>query len=173
MRRALPLLVATAAACQASPSGPCPGVPVATLQLVGTRQLVGCDAGAPASGFDATWPPELRFGATVSFGSQGDGAALCLDRRGADPLVGAHQGDQVSVALDTSGATLEACAPGCAATVTQTVAGTLQRDAATGAVNGFTGTLTDRASAAAGASCGPCTLPCGATYLLAPAPAAP
>jgi hypothetical protein len=53
------------------------------------------------------------------------------------------------------------------------VAGTLQRDAATGAVTGFIGTLTDRASAAAGASCGPCTLPCSATYLLAPAPAAP
>lgn len=173
MRRRLLPLLALAAACQASPGGPCPGVPVGTFQLVGTRQLVACTAGAPASGFDATWPPTLQFTATVSFGSQADGAALCLDRRGADPLVGAHQGDQVSVALDTAGATIDACAAGCAATVTQTVDGQLQRDAATGAVTGFIGTLTDRATAAAGASCAPCTLPCSATYQLAPAPAAP
>jgi hypothetical protein len=167
-------LPALAAGC-AEDQPRCPGRAEGAFQLLATRTAVACAAGAPATanGLDDLYPPAFTFGVTISFTGDGAGAALCTLRRTSEPLTGTHQGDQVTVSLETGGAVLSACAATCAVTVRQEITGALARDLGTGLATGFEGTLVDTATAAAGVDCAPCTAPCSATYALAPAPASP
>ena len=171
---ALASLAALAVACAEDPPR-CPGRAEGAFQLVATRTDVSCAAGAPATtgGLDDLYPATFTFAATVAFAAEGTGAAVCTLRRLSAPLTGTHQGDLVTVALETGGAVLTACSAACAVTVRQELAGTLARDPGTGLATGFTGTLVELATAAGGVDCGPCTPPCQATYALAPAPATP
>jgi hypothetical protein len=153
----------------------CPGRSEGAFLLQATRTAVTCASGAPATaqGLDDLYPRGFTATVTVSFAADGAGAAICTLRRTSEPLTGTRQGDQVSVALETGGAVLEACAATCAVTMRQEITGTLARDAGSGLATGFSGTLVDTATAAAGVDCAPCTPPCSATYALAPAPGAP
>jgi len=175
---ALPALALSLAAlgpgCSEDPPR-CPGRAEGAFLLQATRTAVTCAAGAPATarGLDDLYPPDFTFTVTVSFTDDGAGAAMCTLRRSSEPLTGTRQGDQVSVALETGGAVLGACAATCAVTMRQAISGTLARDAGSGRATGFSGTLVDTATAAAGVDCTPCTPPCSATYALAPAPGAP
>jgi hypothetical protein len=179
----------------------CPGLGMASLDLVATRTAASCqDDTAPADGdaacaaatppqtvqcllarpvppccFDALFPPVVTFTATFAYGPQDGSAALCLPRPGASPYLGTRTaavgGDELSVALDTSGAVLTSCSAGCSVTVRHEVTGLLARDPESGAVTGFTGQHVETASPTAAADCTPCTAPCTATWSLAPAPA--
>jgi len=173
-RLAVAVLAAAMLAGACAPDAPrCPGQSEGTFLLRATRATAACSAGEPAGGYDTLYPPQLDFTATVTFASEGSGAAVCTTRPGAEPLTGTHQGDLVSVTLRTSGAVLGACGATCGVSVTQELTGTLVRGPTSGDATGFTGTLTDRAEVAGGGACAPCTPPCSATYALALAPASP
>jgi hypothetical protein len=166
------LLSFLAACSDQAEAVPCPGLPVASLALVGTRTLTSCADGGPAAGVNQLYPADVSFSATISYSASGSGAALCVARPRAEPLVGARVGDQVDLMLETRGAVLAACSASCAVTIRQRVTGTLQRDPA-GLPSGFSGTLVDQATldgAVAGADCAPCTTPCQASYLLSGLP---
>jgi hypothetical protein len=166
---ALWLLPLLAAGCSESAERyPCPGVPVVTLAFRATRTAVACVAGGPVAGVNSLYPAEVDFTGTIAYSASSSGAALCLARSRAEPLVGAQVADQLDVSLDTRGALLAACNTACAVFAHQQVIGTVSRDAG-GAPTGFTGTLLDQAtldSTVAGASCSPCTTPCQASYAL-------
>ena len=179
MAAARPLVAALAAVlvglgCSSAASSHCPGIDLGGLHLAGARTAASCTAGGPANGFDDLYPATLAFDATFAHQAQGDGAALCLNRPGADPFQGTTAagagGDQLDVAADTTGAVLVKCAAGCAVSVRQTISGTLTLDPVTRAPTAFSGTLTEVATAEPLSDCAPCTLPCGATWALTGAP---
>jgi hypothetical protein len=164
--RLLLAALASTAACTGEGAGDCPGVTAGAFRLRAVRTQASCQAGTPEAGFDALFPAAFELDAELSFAAEGSGAALCTGGRGADPLSGSHAGDQLTVALDTTGAVLAACDAACVASARQTVEGRLVRDPTSGAATGFTGTLTEAFTAVEGAPCGPCTTPCQATYQL-------
>jgi len=181
----------------------CPGVPVAVLDLVASRTSASCqndtfpadgqeacdalglpvpvrcllDRPVPACCFDRLFAPEVRFQASIAYGSLDDSAALCMPVPGARPYLGSRTavagGDQLSVTLETVGAVLASCSSTCAVTMHHEVTGLLERDPVSGVVTGFTGESVEGASPTPDATCTPCTAPCAATWALAPAPPAP
>jgi hypothetical protein len=169
---ALLAIGAAATACSGPARVDCPGTNLGSIALTGTLTAASCAAGAPAAGIDALYPATVSAAGTLAYASQGSGAAFCLARLGTEPFLGTHAsatgGDEVSVTLDTSGAVLAACDPGCAVTVHQSLSFLVALDPVSGAPTGTTGTLTETASPTAGATCGPCTLPCSASWALAP-----
>ena len=164
----LPLLVTGCS--QVVETFPCPGSPVASLEFSGTRTLVTCAAGAPAAGVNSLFPESVSFAGTLT--ASGPGAALCLARARAEPMVGTRVADQFDVELDTRGALLGGCSATCAVAVHQQVTGTLLRDPG-GAPSGFAGTLVDQETldaTVAGTDCTPCVTPCQASYALSAVP---
>jgi hypothetical protein len=140
-------------------------------------QVVDCASArpVPACCYDGLFKPTLPpFTATVAYGAQGSSAALCVSRPQASPFLGtrapASGGETLSVALDSAGAVLAACAATCAVTVHHAITGTVARDPLSGVATAFTGELVETASATPTAACAPCASPCTATWTLAPAP---
>jgi hypothetical protein len=154
----LPLLACGTRATQV----PCPGEVQGTFQVV--AELV--DAGACADALRATTPLDLTV--TVSF--TGDsGAALCLQRPLADPLVGTREGDRIEVSAPVRASSARGCA--CTAQLVEGIAGSLERADETGV--GFSGELRVEVSPADGSSsCAPsadgdvCAVPCSVRWTL-------
>jgi hypothetical protein len=140
--------------------------------VLGRCQLV---RPVPSCCFDILFPPALpALSLTIAYAAVGPGAVACLPRPKASPFQGTRTtgagGEQLSLALDTSGAVLGSCAAACAVTVHQTLTGLVARDPVSGLATGFTGEHVEVASATPAADCAPCVAPCTATWALTPAP---
>ena len=163
------LLAAALLACDSPRPQSCAGDRVGTFHLRGDVVVVP-DAGCPFAS------PPVDFTATLAFGSE-TSARLCVERPDAEPLLGTHDGDHVSLSSDAGAANVPSCA--CAVTVTESVVGDVLRDDG-GAAIGFAGELTDRMDPTdAGASCerdaGPgalpqCGVPCAVRWQLTKSP---
>jgi len=174
------LLVGTraSASCQGD-TAPADGA----AQCAKAELTVDCQAArpVPACCFDGLFPPVIPaappFTFTITYGSQGGSAALCTGLAKANPYLGTRTsvagGESLSVALDTAGAVLGACAGTCAVTFHHAVTGLVARDPVSGAATGFTGEYVETASATPSAACAPCATPCTATWTLGPPPPAP
>jgi hypothetical protein len=171
--------LAVGAGCGQRETDPCPGVPLATMQLHGV--LVSSDCAAPPA--DWPWAPRSAWGllvpatippdpdptdATVpSFAvswrsTGGDGLAYCSGGSRAEPLLGALTGTHAHVdRVIGGGAVLSGCAATCQLDSTLVVDGALTGDPPTA----FSGTLTETLGNPAG-GCGACILPCTSTYSL-------
>jgi hypothetical protein len=167
--------------CGTSRSEPCPGEPIAKLELRGTRvdAATAC-AGEPPGGWivvgqvPGTIPPDgSSFTATLTSDPASGSAALCTGRRLSEPLRGTSTDGHVHLEAATDGgAVLGGCAGTCSARLTVIVDGDLTAGVA-GAPPTFTGTLVERMDVELGPdgrppNCGSCILPCTATFALAP-----
>jgi hypothetical protein len=161
----LAALLAALAACQSAGTAPCPGAPVGTFALTGTRNLEPDPRApqVPACGSDAGYGAALdTIALTGTVASEGGAAWFCTGRRHANQLAGTRSGSEVELETTVTGAVLSACGASCAARVTAILRGTLGT-AADGAPT-FTGTWIERLAADAGAACGTCALPCDGRY---------
>jgi hypothetical protein len=164
VRTSIAIVAATLLACGTrATQEPCPGNVQAVLTLV-AQQVEGGDACASATG--ATGPGGLAVAITFT---GDDGAAACLQRPLAEPLIGTRTGDAIEVATPLRSVTASGCA--CTAQLRETLTGTLQRD---GVVTvGFSGELnTELVPADGAASCAPaeeggtCVVPCSVRWTL-------
>lgn len=155
------------AACERSTALPaCPGDVQVRLQLATALADVEGSAACAAAAL-----PRDANGAIVVPGptpaalsfTAADGAAVCVERTLADPLLGTRTGDVLTVAAPPEAVAVTAC--GCAVNVVERLAGTILRDAS-GAAVGFQGELVDElAPADAAFACpptgaDPCPVPC-------------
>lgn len=163
---ALPLLLLLAA-CNAAPSGACPGDAVAAFDFTGTQARAG-DLGAGLDPVPAVsdCPQAVGFPAAIGFSGTltaigASGAALC--RQGATNLTGTRADSRWTVRSESSGAVLGGCGATCTAGSRVTVTGDLTPDAT--APTGFSGAVVEELSFDAG-DCGSCALPCAGRYVL-------
>lgn len=158
----IPLLGLLACGTRATQE-PCPGSVQGTVQVVG--QLVEGEACAAAAGVGTI---DLAF--EVSFTADG-GAAVCLQRPLADPLLGTHDGDVLEVSTPIRPGAATGCA--CEVQIAERITGTIAREG--GTVTGFQGELELELSPADGSpTCAPadegttCAVPCRVRWTLSP-----
>ncbi|HET7755122.1 MAG TPA: hypothetical protein VFK85_14535 [Anaeromyxobacteraceae bacterium] len=164
MRWSLSILFAALLACEtrATPE-PCPGVVQGTFQLSG--ELTEGASCAETSG-GATGAIDLTV--LVSFTGE-SGAAVCLQRPLAEPLLGTREGDRIDVSAPARSGAARGCA--CTVQLLERISGTLLRDG--GVVTGFSGELNTQlapadgtSSCAAAAEAGACDVPCNVRWTL-------
>jgi len=179
--RVLALAVATLAllgpACQKGAVEACPGEPVATLQLQGTRVDAATHCDSPAVDWISVGqvPPTISaFIATIAADPDTGSAALCTGRRLSATLYGTLADGHVHVEAATEGAVLGGCAATCTARLTVTVDAHLVAGADGVLVlapetDTEKNTLVEQVDPTGG-PCGACTFPCISTYTLAAVP---
>jgi hypothetical protein len=171
------VLALALAACERSTAlPPCPGVVQGRVFLTTTLrketggQVPACAAAAlPEDAVDAS----QTVAAALSFIGEG-GAAVCLERTLADPLLGTRTADRIDVAAQPEPVAVDAC--GCAVTVVERLSGTIVRDASGAAVGLADVSLVNALAAADGATACPpagtaaCPVPCDIHFTVQGAP---
>jgi hypothetical protein len=159
--------LALALACNENAPAKCPGVRVARVSLLGTRNVEPdplapeIPACAAAVGYHAV--PIAVTGVLTQDADfpASPGAAFCPGEPAA-VLFGAREGNAFSVDGQTGGAVLAGCGDTCVADLQVILRGTLAPPAE-GVAGSFAGTYIERLSRAAG-DCSGCTLPCDGRY---------
>jgi hypothetical protein len=165
VRTLLPLVFLALLACETrATQEECPGAVQGTFRIVG--EIVDGAACAETGGAAGTL--DLAF--AVSFTGDG-GAAVCLQRTMAEPLLGTRDGDRIDVSAPLRSGTARGCA--CTVQLLERISGTLVRDGDVPV--GFSGELsTDLSPADGTTSCaatadgGGCVVPCSVRWALSP-----
>ena len=145
----------------------CGGTLVATLRFSGLIDFDLAKTTCAFAGDSNVIKQEVGFTGEVHWDPTGTDAAICIAEPHAEPHVGTHSGNALSVTYVDAGTTVASCSSACLVRIAETIAGTLQFQGTT--TSGFTGTMTNHLDTTDASGC-TCNLPCDVTYAIAGTP---